>query len=290
MTQAAKARTLLDLHQPPRLLILPNVWNPIGARLLAAKGFPAVATASAAIAESLGYADGEQLQWQTLLDMSARIVRSVNIPVSVDVEAGYSETLDGLRENMAQLLDAGAAGINIEDSWQDGARMRPLVEQARRIEAIRNLAEQRGIPLVINARVDSFLADGFATQPARIEDAVRRANAYLQAGAACIYPIGCADRETLVILRQRIPAPLNVLVTAAAPPLSVLQEIGVNRVSFGPYIFRTLLAKMSALFDAIQQGDSATLMADMWRGADVQPYLQVGKEPELAGGHPHGAQ
>ncbi|HAJ35562.1 MAG TPA: hypothetical protein DCL15_07700, partial [Chloroflexi bacterium] len=189
-----------------------------------------------------------------------------------------------------QLLDAGAAGINIEDSWQDGARLRPLAEQARRIETIRNLAEQRGIPLVINARVDSFLADGFATQPARIEDAVRRANAYLQAGAACIYPIGCADRETLVILRQRIPAPLNVLVTAAAPPLSMLQEIGVNRVSFGPYIFRTLLAKMSALFDAIQQGDSATLMADMWRGADVQPYLQVGKEPELAGGHPHGAQ
>ena len=94
-----KAQTLLDLHHQPPLLILPNVWNPIGARLLEAKGFPAVATASAAIAESLGYADGEQIKWETVLDVVARIVRSINIPVSVDFESGYAESLHGLKEN-----------------------------------------------------------------------------------------------------------------------------------------------------------------------------------------------
>jgi 2-methylisocitrate lyase-like PEP mutase family enzyme len=279
MTQPSAAQALLDLHHQPRLLILPNIWNPIGARLLQAKGFPAAATASAAIAESLGYPDGEQLQWKTMLAAVARIVRSVEIPVSVDIESGYSESLHGLREHTAQLLDAGAAGLNIEDSWQDGASLRPIAEQARRIEAIRSAAEKRNIPLVINARADSFLADGFATGQERIEDAVRRANAYLQAGADCIYPIGCAEQETLVILRQRIPAPINVLFSAKTPSLNALQEIGIKRVSFGPYIFRALLAKMSALFDEIQRGEGAAFMEHLWRGADVQPYLQSGKEP-----------
>lgn len=289
MTRRAKAQTLLALHHQPGLLVLPNVWNPIGARLLAAKGYPAVATASAAIAESLGYVDGEQLQWQTLLDVSARIIRSVDVPVSVDVEAGYAATLNALRANMAQLLDAGAAGINIEDSWQDGARLRPLAEQAQRIAAIRDLAEARTIPLVINARVDSFLADGFATQQERIEDAVRRAAAYLDAGADSIYPIGCTDRETLISLRQRIHAPINVLVTAQTPPLSELQAIGVKRVSFGPHIFRALLARMSAIFDEILQGESATVMGHLWSSADVQPYVQAGKEPEHDWSLRHGA-
>lgn len=134
-------QTFLDLHHQSRLLMLPNVWNPIGALLLQAKGFPAVATASAAIAESLGYADGEQLRWQTMLDVATRIIRSVRIPVSVDIETGYTESLHGLQEHIEQLLDAGAAGINIEDSWQDGAQLRSVTEQARRIEAIRTVAD-----------------------------------------------------------------------------------------------------------------------------------------------------
>lgn len=273
-----KTQTLLDLHHQPRPLILPNIWNPIGARLLEAKGFPAVATASAAIAESLGYPDGEQLKWDTMLGIVARIVRSVNVPVSVDIESGYAEPLLELQEHIAQLLDTGAAGVNIEDSWNDGAKLRPIAEQAQRIEAIRNIAEKRNVHLVINTRADSFLADGFATTQDRIEDAARRAAAYLQAGADCIYPIGCTDKETLVILRQRISAPINVLFTAKTPHLKVLREIGINRISFGPYIFRALLAKMSAIFDEIQQGEGAAFMAHLWSGADVQPYLQPEKE------------
>lgn len=96
MSQAAKAQILLTLHNNGKLLILPNVWNPIGARMLESKGFPAVATASAAIAESLGYSDGEQLKLDSMLDMIARIVRSVNVPVTADIEAGYSDSISGL--------------------------------------------------------------------------------------------------------------------------------------------------------------------------------------------------
>ena len=159
MTQAAKAQSLLALHNNGKLLILPNVWNPIGARMLEVKGFPAVATASAAIAESLGYNDGEQLKLESMLEMVRRIANSVEVPVTADFEAGYSETVAGLQQNISNLLDTGAVGINFEDSWDDGARLRPIPEQVERIQAIRETAEKRGISLVINARTDSFFAE-----------------------------------------------------------------------------------------------------------------------------------
>lgn len=279
MSQAVKAQTLLSLHTNGKLLILPNVWNPIGARMLEAKGFPAVATASAAIAESLGYSDGENLKLDTMLETVARIARSVNVPVSADFEAGYSGTLEGLRENISSLLDTGAVGINFEDSFDHSSRLRPIPEQVERIKAIRAVAEQRGIHLVINARADSFFADGFSSDEERLEDAVIRSNAYIQAGADCVYPIGRGDKETLTVLRKRINAPINVLATAKTASLKELQELGINRVSFGPYIFRSLLAKTSAMYDEIQAlGGYEIVMDGIWSGGDVEKYLVRGKE------------
>lgn len=279
MSQTAKAQTLLTLHNNGKLLILPNVWNPIGARMLESKGFPAVATASAAIAESLGYSDGEQLKLDSMVDMIARIVRSVNIPVTADLEAGYSDSISGLQENISRLLDTGAAGINFEDSWDDSAHLRPIPEQAERIQAVRAVAEKRSIPLVINARADSFFAEGFSSLEDRIEDVITRANAYLKAGADCIYPIGAGDKETLKVLRQRINAPINVLASAKTASLKELQEIGINRVSFGPYIFRSLLAKESAMYDEFNNLGSYDIFTNgMFTGSDVQKYLIIGKE------------
>lgn len=279
MSQPAKARALLDLHHNGRLLILPNVWNPIGARMLAAKGYSAVATASAAIAEAFGYSDGEQLKLDTMLDIVGRIVRSVDLPVSADFEAGYSDTIAGLQENVARLLDTGAVGINFEDSWNDSQYLRPIAEQVERIKAIREVAERRGIHLVINARADSFFADGFSSEADRIEDVVTRLNAYIQAGADCVYPVGRGDRETLTLLRKRINAPINVLATPKTIRLDELQAAGINRVSFGPYLFRSLLAKLSAMQDEIlQMGSYDIVMNGLWTSGDVKKYLSEGKE------------
>ncbi len=279
MSQAAKAQILLTLHNNGKLLILPNVWNPIGARMLESKSFPAVATASAAIAESLGYSDGEQLKLDSMLDMIARIVRSVNVPVTADLEAGYSDSISGLQENISRLLDTGAVGINFEDSWDDSAHLRPIPEQVERIQAVRAVAEKRGIPLVINARADSFFAEGFSSLEDRIEDVITRANAYLKAGADCTYPIGASDKETLKVLRQRINAPINVLASAKTASLKELQEIGINRVSFGPYVFRSLLAKESAMYDEFNNLGSYDIVTNgIFTGSDVQKYLITGKE------------
>lgn len=277
--QAIKAQTLLSLHNNGKLLILPNVWNPIGARMLQAKGYPAVATASAAIAESLGYSDGEQIKLDSMLEMVARIVRSVDVPVTADFEAGYSDSIEGLQENISHLLDTGAVGINFEDSFDDSIHLRPIAEQLERIKAVREVAERCSIHLVINARADSFFADGFSSDEERIEDVVTRLNAYTQAGADCVYPIGRGDKETLKILRKRISAPINVLATAKTASLKELLELGINRVSFGPYIFRSLLAKMSAMQDEfLNMGGYDIVMNGIWSGGDVKKYLIEGKE------------
>lgn len=279
MSQSVKAEQLLSLHNNGKLLILPNVWNPIGARMLQAKGYPAVATASAAIAESLGYSDGEQLKLDTMLEMVTRIVRSVDVPVTADFEAGYSDTIEGLQENISKLLDTGAVGLNFEDSFDDSSHLRPISEQVERIKAVREVAERRGVHLVINARADSFFAEGFSSDEERIEDVVTRLNAYTKAGADCVYPVGRGDKETLKILRKRISAPINVLATAKTAGLKDLQELGINRVSFGPYIFRSLLAKMSAMQDEIlNMGDYRIVMDGLWTGSDVNKFLIEGKE------------
>jgi 2-methylisocitrate lyase-like PEP mutase family enzyme len=279
MSQAAKAQHLLSLHTNGTLLILPNVWNPIGARMLEAKGYSAVATASAAIAESMGYSDGEQIKLDTMLEMVTRIVRSVDVPVTADFEAGYSDTIEGLQENISKLLDTGAVGLNFEDSFDDSSYLRPVSEQVERIKVVREVAKRRGIHLVINARADSFFAEGFSSDEERIEDVVTRLSAYTKAGADCVYPVGRGDKETLKILRKRISAPINVLATAKTAGLKDLQELGINRVSFGPYIFRSLLAKMSAMQDEIlDMGDYDIVMNGLWTGSDVKKYLIEGKE------------
>jgi 2-methylisocitrate lyase-like PEP mutase family enzyme len=261
------------------LLILPNVWNPFGARMLAAKGFPAVATASAAIAESLGYHDGEQIKLDTMLEMVGRIVHSVDVPVTADFEAGYSDTIAGLQDNISRLLDTGAVGINFEDSYDDEKYLHSIPEQVERIQAIREAAERRGVHLVINARADSFLAEGFSSEEERIEDAVTRALAYIEAGADCIYPVGRGDKETLKILRERIPAPINVIASPKTVSLKELQELGINRVSFGPFIFRALAAKLSAMYDEIKaMGGYGAVMNGMMPGGELKKYLMDGRE------------
>ncbi len=241
-TQQQKAQSLLSLHTSGKLLVLPNIWNPIGARILENKGFPAIATASAAISASLGYVDGEKIKRSTLIDIISRISRSVDLPVTADIESGFGDSIAELEETAIQVIDSGVVGINIEDSLQEGKALRSIDAQCERIASIRAIADRKGIPLVINARVDSFLTDT-SEQEEKLEDAVLRATAYSNAGADCIYPIGPGDKETLLELRKRISLPINALASATAEPLSTMQEIGINRVSFGPFIFRSCLKK-----------------------------------------------
>jgi 2-methylisocitrate lyase-like PEP mutase family enzyme len=277
--QEQKALSFKSLHSNGRLLILPNIWNPIGARILEAKGFPAAATASAAVSASLGYEDGEKIKLSTLIDIITRIADSVSIPVTADIESGYANSLTELNETILQVIDSGVIGINIEDSLEEGGALRTINEQCERISAVKDTSEGLGIHLFINARVDSFLTNTFQTKEERIEDSITRARAYTEAGADCIYPVGPGDKETLNILRSRITLPINILALPKAEPLTVMQEIGINRVSFGPFIFRSCLKKFVDIADELHSlGDYKCYSKDMMSAAKTNQFLIHEKE------------
>lgn len=279
--QGRKAGILRDLHSDPAVLVLPNVWDPVGARVLASKGYPAVATASAAIASTLGFEDGEKIRRRTMLEIVARISRAVAVPVTADMESGYGASLAELEDTIRCLLDTGAVGLNIEDSLEEGGPLRPVDEQAERIATVRDTAAAQGLDLVINARVDSFLSDSFGTAEERIEEAVVRAEAYRRAGADCIYPIGPGDAETLTALRSGITLPLNVLATPDATPLGRMAAIGIDRVSFGPFIFRSCLRKFADIADALSRSAGYECFGrEMMTGSEVAAYLTSGQEEE----------
>jgi 2-methylisocitrate lyase-like PEP mutase family enzyme len=271
-TQKEKAEILLSLHSRDRLLVLPNIWSPIGARVLQKQGYPAVATASAAISAALGYEDGETISRTTAFDIIGRIAASVEVPLTADIERGYGESTAELEETAQMVLASGVAGLNIEDSMEGGA-LRSVEEQCRRIAIVRDVATRNGVHLVINARIDSYVSPSLATPSDATEDAVKRAKAYTEAGADCIYPMGPGDEATLRVLRSGIKGPLNVLATPTAAPLPALQRLGVNRVSFGPFIFRSCLRKFSEIAAQLQSTGEYGGFSDMMSRAEVAELL-----------------
>jgi len=279
--QKRKAQTLLSLHRGGDMLVLLNVWDPIGARILEKKGYPAIATASAAQSASLGYQDGEKIRRATVIDLIARVARSVNIPVTADIEMGYGKSLTELDETAEQVIEGEVVGVNLEDGLKGGEgrrTLRGLEEQCRRIAKVRQVAERKGVPLVINARVDAYLS--LSTKEEAMEEAVARANLYSEAGADCVYPIGPGDEATIRILRDRIKGPINILASPSAAPLSVLRELGVNRVSFGPFVFRSLLRKFVEIAEAVMVNGDYSILGEVMTDAQVSEFLRT--DPEKA--------
>src|SRR5882724_10878725 len=277
--QKRKAETLLSLHRRGDTLVLLNVWDPIGARILEKKGYPAVATASAAMSASLGYQDGEKIRRSTAIDLIARVARSVAIPVTADIEMGYGKSLAELEETVEKVIGSEAVGLNLEDSLKTKGRrtLRALEEQCHRIAKVRQVAERKGVSLVINARVDAYFC--LSTKEDATEEAVARAKSYSEAGADCIYPIGPGDEATIRILRGRIKGPINILASPSAAPLSVLRELGVNRVSFGPFVFRAVLRKFVEISEAVMANADYSIFGEIMTDAQVSEFLRT--EPEL---------
>jgi len=225
-----KAEALRRLHAGPRALILANAWDVASARLVEAAGFPAIATSSAGVAFALGYPDGERISRAEMLDMVRRIARAVKVPVTADVEAGYGATAQAAAETARGVVAAGAVGMNLEDAG-DG-RLLPLELQVERVRAARGAGDAAGVPLVINARTDVFGVRELADAQ-RAEEAIRRANAYLRAGADCAFVPFVADRAVIARLAREIQGPLNVLGTPDSPPVAELERLGVRRISIG---------------------------------------------------------
>jgi 2-methylisocitrate lyase-like PEP mutase family enzyme len=227
------ASALLKLHEGPKILVLPNAWDVASAKVIAAAGAKAIASSSAGVATALGYADGQHIPRSEMLDMVRRIARGVSLPVTADLESGYGDTPDAAAQTARAALEAGAVGMNLEDSKGSvEGELMPIDLQAARIRAARAAAESAGIHLVINGRTDAFAARALATD-ARVEEAIRRGNAYLEAGADCAFVPFVTKPEIIARLVREIRGPVNILGVPASPPIPELEKMGVRRVSAG---------------------------------------------------------
>ena len=214
--------------------MLVNVWDVAGAKIIEELGFPAAATASAAISASLGFDDNEEIGRDLMLESVTRIADAIDIPVTADLEAGYGATVEDAIATARGAIEAGAVGLNFEDSaHKDTDVLYDADLQAERIKAIRRTGDELGIPLVINARTDVFFRTVLPEEE-KFRESVRRANLYLKAGADCIYVLGPTDEDVIARLVRAIPSPLNMLALPDAPPIARMAELGVKRISYGP--------------------------------------------------------
>jgi 2-methylisocitrate lyase-like PEP mutase family enzyme len=236
---------LRSLHRPGAPLLLPNAWDVATARAVAAAGFPVVATTSAGVAAALGYEDHERAPADEMLAAATRITRHVDVPVTVDAEAGYGMEPADL---VAALRLVGAAGCNLEDTDHSAGTLRDPNRHAEWLRAVRQAASAAGYHLVINARVDVFLGPFLSgaeagTQPELVAEAVRRANAYLRAGADCVFPIALWETDALSRFISECTGPVNVICVPQTRSLVELAALGVARVSWGPFLYRDAIAR-----------------------------------------------
>ena len=228
-----RAQTLLALHQPGNPVVLPTVWDAWSARLAADAGFAALTVGSHPMADSVGKADREGMTFDDVITRVKQITAAVDVPVSVDIESGYGESPTRL---IAGLLDAGAVGLNIEDTvHSEGGRLRSSSEHAELVGALRKAADATGVHVVVNARTDLFLRqDGDESD--RVERAIARLKESAAAGADSLYPVGRHDPDTLRRLASELPLPINAIVLPDQDDPASFGPLGVGRISFGPFL------------------------------------------------------
>jgi 2-methylisocitrate lyase-like PEP mutase family enzyme len=249
--RVSKTSLFRQLHQGPKILVLPNAWDAASARIFEAAGFPALATTSAGVANSLGYADGQRISREEMLQAIGRIVKAVSIPVTGDVESGYDDPL----ATAQGLADLGAVGMNLEDTRSD-ASLVGLAEQVKLIESVRSKTD-----LVINARTDTYLYS--IGDPATLfERTVERLKAYGQAGADSLFVPGLRDPAIIGRLTGAIDAPLNILAVAGTPPIAELERLGVRRVTIGSGAMRATMGLTQRIAEELRDRGTYTSFTD----------------------------
>jgi 2-methylisocitrate lyase-like PEP mutase family enzyme len=238
VTITAKAQELLRLHTDPDLLVVVNVWDVISARVVADQGSTALATASHSIAATLGYPDGEKIPRDLMIDMVGRIAAAVEIPVTADLESGYGDAGETIR----RAIGVGVVGANLED------RMQPLADSVAAVRAAVAAGEAEGVPFVLNARTDAFLKAGDRDPDSVLADAIERGKAFLAEGAACVFVPGKLDEKQVTALVEGLgERKLSTIGVPGSLPPARLAELGVARVSYGPFTQRATLTHLADL-------------------------------------------
>lgn len=226
--QAEAAKSFLSRHCALPVILLPNVWDAMSARIFAAAGFDYLATTSAGVAWALGYPDGEIAPWEEVVAATARIVRAAGVPVTADIEGGYGQSPEAVRNHVAEIIRAGVVGINLEDSHQGS--IRSVEDATARLQAAREAARKENVPIVINARCDIFHQQ-HGEESGRFDATVARCQAYLAAGADCVYPFGLRDPDSIAAFVKTITAPVNITGRPGMPDATAFERMGVARIT-----------------------------------------------------------
>lgn len=238
--QVRRAEAFTALHGSGKILVLPNAWDVVSARVYVKAGYPAVATTSGGVAFAQGYPDGEHISRDEMVAVVRRIAECIPVPLSADMEAGYGPAPEDVAATVTAAIGAGAVGVNIEDGAGD--RLIDFSLAVERIAAASEAAQKTGVPAVINARTDGF---HFGTGKDVLDEAVRRANAYREAGAGCLFIPWARDGELIGELVRRIDGPVNVLAAPDTPPVAELEALGVVRVTIGGSLARAAITRIS---------------------------------------------
>jgi 2-methylisocitrate lyase-like PEP mutase family enzyme len=262
-SQTQKASRLLELHHGESPLVLINAWDAASACIVEQAGFPAIATSSAALANALGHADGQHLPWPVMTDAIRRIVKAVRVPVTADIEAGFSAGIQELEQAVEQVIETGAVGINLEDALpghEDRGPLYPVAEQVERIRVVRKACERMKTHLVINARTDAYWEKDRPEEEA-LRNTLARGQAYLQAGADCIFVPGLKEAEHIRAVVDQWKAPVNILAGPGVPSIPELADLGVKRISMGSGPMRATMGLLRRIAEeAKRTGTYATLI------------------------------
>ena len=264
--QKEKAELFLKYHHDKEILVLLNSWDIGSSKLIEASGYKAIATTSMGIAASLGYPDCQVIQLSEMIQVITGIVNAVQVPVSVDIEAGYGNNLNEIIESVQKIIATGIVGVNIEDSIDLNPVLIDEMEFCERISAIRALSDSLGFHLVINARTDSFYTSTGSTQE-KLSESIKRGNKYREAGADCIFVQPVWEKETIATLVKEIDAPINILANPGIgggipPSASELQDLGVARLSLGSGLMKATLALIKKVANELSEKGTYNILLD----------------------------
>jgi 2-methylisocitrate lyase-like PEP mutase family enzyme len=261
-SQRENADRLRNLHRSGNPLLLVNAWDAVSARIIESIGFAAVATTSAGIAWAEGFPDGEQISRERMLARVSVVTQAVDVPVTADLEGGYGRSVGDAQETARGAIEAGAVGLNFEDAAPGGSALLDIEEQAERIAAIQSVGAKLGVPLVINARTDVFLADIGDNDAWRLQETIRRGKRYREAGADCFFVPGVVDEPTISAIVAGVPGPINILAGPKAPTPKRLGELGVARISLGSGAMSYVLAEFRKVAQSLRDGSDFAFLAN----------------------------
>ena len=273
ITQIGRAVEFRNRHREGAIIVLPNAFDVATARLIARHRPLAIGTSSAAIAAIAGYPDGEQIEVGEMLEAIARITKAVDVGVTADIEAAYGDEVDDAVILVERLIAIGAIGFNIQDTghprgrWAGG--LLPIQRAVAKISAMRDAADEAGVPLVINARTDTFLEDGD-----QVVKAIERGNAYLDAGADCVFAPGVGARDEISRLVAGVNGPVNIYAGPGVPSVAELESLNVRRLSIGCGPYQACLALVDrAATELLERGTYEPFITDQLSTAEIAELL-----------------